>query len=140
MAKSIPRVMQRQLTVSPAPIDEGQLLRERLTSDENGAVVSFLGVVRSSEEGRPLVGLEYEAFPQMVEHQFALIFDQMEERWPITSVRLTHRLGFVKAGEPSLWVEVLAPHRGEAFSAAQFLIDEMKRVVPIWKKPVWKPL
>ena len=56
----------------------------------------------------------------------------------VESVRLVHRLGVVRVNEPSLWVEVIAPHRGEAFAACQWLIDEMKRVVPIWKKPVAK--
>jgi molybdopterin synthase catalytic subunit len=72
----------------------------------------------------------------MAEHQFNLLFDEMAKRWPIESVRLVHRIGVVKVNEPSLWVEVVAPHRGEAFAACQWLIDEMKRVVPIWKKPV----
>jgi molybdopterin synthase catalytic subunit len=51
-------------------------------------------------------------------------------------LRVVHRIGLVAAGEASLWIEVVAPHRGEAFAACQFLIDEMKRVVPIWKKAV----
>ena len=59
----------------------------------------------------------------------------MEKLWPqVGSVRLVHRLGFVAAGEASLWVEVAAPHRGEAFAACQWLIDRMKQVVPIWKR------
>jgi molybdopterin synthase catalytic subunit len=65
-----------------------------------------------------------------------MIFQEIERRWPIESVRLVHRIGIVKVNEPSLWVEMTAPHRGEAFAACQFLIDEMKRVVPIWKNPV----
>jgi molybdopterin synthase catalytic subunit len=80
--------------------------------------------------------LEYESFQRMAEHQFNLLFDEMEKRWPIESVRLVHRLGRVEVSHPSLWVEVVAPHRGEAFAACQWLIDEMKRVVPIWKKAV----
>jgi molybdopterin synthase catalytic subunit len=72
----------------------------------------------------------------MVRHQFELIFSQIEERWPIESIRLVHRIGVVQANQASLWVEVIAPHRGEAFAACEFLIDEMKRVVPIWKKPI----
>ena len=71
----------------------------------------------------------------MARHQFGLLFDEMEKRWPVESVRLVHRIGRVSAGEASLWVEIIAPHRQEAFAACQFLIDEMKRVVPIWKKP-----
>ena len=72
----------------------------------------------------------------MARHQFELIFQEIEKRWPIESVRLVHRVGLVKVNEPSLWVEVVAAHRGEAFAACQFLIDEMKRIVPIWKKAV----
>ena len=72
----------------------------------------------------------------MAERQFHLLFDEMAKRWPVESVRLVHRIGVVCVNEPSLWVEVIAPHRGEAFAACQWLIDEMKRVVPIWKKPV----
>jgi molybdopterin synthase catalytic subunit len=101
-----------------------------------GAAVYFAGVVRGSEEGATISAIEYEAFHKMVEHQFHLIFDEVERRWPVESIRLAHRIGIVKVGEPSLWVEVIAPHRGEAFATCQFLIDEMKRVVPIWKKPL----
>lgn len=103
-------------------------------SAESGAAVYFLGVVRGTEDGKMIEAIDYEAFEKMVEHQFSLLFDEIEKRWPIESVRLLHRVGVVKVNEPSLWVEVLAPHRGEAFAACQWLIDEMKRVVPIWKK------
>src|SRR5688572_29181946 len=100
-----------------------------------GAVVNFLGIVRGGEDGQAIRGIEYEAFVRMVEHQFGVIFDTVEKRWPIESVRLVHRIGFVPVGVPSLWVEVIAPHRGEGFAACQFLIEEMKQVVPIWKRP-----
>jgi molybdopterin synthase catalytic subunit len=128
--------MKRQLTITPELIDETSLLRKRKISDGMGAVVCFLGVVRGIEEEKAIRAIEYEAFHRMVEHQFNLLFDQMEKHWPIESVRLVHRVGLVKVNEPSLWVEVVAPHRGEAFAACQWLIDEMKRVVPIWKKPL----
>jgi molybdopterin synthase catalytic subunit len=127
--------MKRQLTITTARIDESALLSKRRISDGMGAVVCFLGVVRGTEEDRAISAIEYEAFLRMAEHQFNLLFDQMEKRWPIESVRLVHRIGVVQVNEPSLWVEVVGPHRGEAFAASQWLIDEMKRVVPIWKKP-----
>lgn len=101
-----------------------------------GAAVYFSGVVRGSEEGQPIAAIEYECFQPMAEHQFHKLFDEIGRRWPIESVRLVHRLGVVRVNEPSLWVEVIAPHRSEAFTACQWLIDEMKRVVPIWKKPL----
>jgi molybdopterin synthase catalytic subunit len=103
---------------------------------ESGAVLHFWGHVRGVENGQAIAGLEYEAFQKMAERQFALIFEEIETRWPVQSVKLIHRIGFVKAGGPSLWVEVVAPHRGEAFAACQYLIDEMKKRVPIWKKVV----
>ena len=128
--------MKRQLTLTPDPINEPALVTGRLLSSGMGAVVNFLGVVRGSEDGQAISAIEYEAFEKMVTHQVNLLFDELEQRWPIESVRLVHRIGVVKVNEPSLWVEVVAPHRGEAFAACQWLIDEMKRVVPIWKRPL----
>jgi molybdopterin synthase catalytic subunit len=128
--------MKRQLTITNEPIDEAALLRDRRMSDGMGAAIYFLGVVRGTEGDKNISAIEYEAFQKMVEHQFGLLFDAMEKRWPIESVRLVHRIGVVKVNEPSLWVEIVASHRGEAFAACQWLIDEMKRVVPIWKKPI----
>jgi molybdopterin synthase catalytic subunit len=128
--------MRRELILTPEAIDETALLRHRAMSDAMGAAVYFLGVVRGSEAGRTIRAIEYEAFQKMAEHQFNLLFDEMARRWPVESVRLVHRTGTVKVNEPSLWVEVVAPHRGEAFAACQWLIDEMKRVVPIWKRSV----
>lgn len=128
--------MKRQLTITTEPINEAELLSQRQMSAGMGAVVNFLGVVRGSEEGKAISAIEYEAFEKMVTHQFNLLFDEMAKVWPIESVRLVHRVGVVQVNEPSLWVEIVAPHRGEAFAACQWLIGEMKRVVPIWKKPV----
>jgi molybdopterin synthase catalytic subunit len=128
--------MKRHLTITPEPIDEGALIAGRTMSAGMGAVVCFSGVVRGTEAGVSISAIEYEAFVEMANHQFHRLFDELEKRWPVESVRLVHRLGLVKINEPSLWVEVIAPHRGEAFAACQWLIDEMKRIVPIWKKPV----
>jgi molybdopterin synthase catalytic subunit len=128
--------MKRQLTLTTEPIDEPALLAQRALSDGMGAVVCFLGVVRGTQGSARISALEYEVFQRMAEHQLNLLLDQMAKRWPIESIRLVHRIGRVNVNEPSLWVEVVAPHRGEAFAACQWLIDELKRVVPIWKKPV----
>ena len=128
--------MKRSLVITPDRIDEAALVSQRRMSNDMGAVIYFVGVVRGLEGDVQISAIDYEAFQKMAEHQFQLLFDQMEKRWPIESVRLMHRIGVVKVNEPSLWVEIIAPHRGEAFAACQWLIDEMKRVVPIWKKPV----
>ena len=126
--------MKRELTITTEPLDEAKLVTQREMSHEMGAAVYFAGVVRATEDGKTISAIDYEAFKPMAERQFHLIFDQVEKRWPIEAIRLIHRLGIVKVNEPSLWVEVIAPHRGEAFAACQFVIDEMKKVEPIWKK------
>lgn len=127
--------MTRSLILTTDPVDEAACIASVVPSDLMGAVIRFSGVVRGSEEGAAISGIEYEAFQPMVERQFNLLFDEVSTRWPtVGSIRLVHRLGFVPAGEPSLWVEVTAPHRSDAFTACQWLIDSMKQVVPIWKR------
>ena len=128
--------MKRELVITSDPISEAALVSRRIMSAQMGAAVYFSGIVRGFEDDRPIEAIEYEAFDKMARHQFGLLFDHIEQRWPIESVRVVHRIGKVMTNETSLWVEVIAPHRGEAFAACQFLIDEMKRVVPIWKKPM----
>jgi len=127
--------MNRQLTFTTEPIKEVELVAQRKLTGGMGAAVYFTGVVRDIEGGSEINALEYESFQTMAEHQFGLLFDGVEKQWPVESVRLVHRLGLVNVNEASLWVEVIAPHRGEAFAACQWLIDRMKEVVPIWKKP-----
>jgi len=122
--------MQRELIFTNDAIAEPV----RQMSDGMGAVVTFHGVVRGEENGAPITAIDYEANEPMAQHQFELIFGAMEKQWPLESVRLIHRLGVVPVNESSLWVEVVAAHRAEAFAACQFLIDEMKLKVPIWKR------
>jgi molybdopterin synthase catalytic subunit len=128
--------MKRELTLTTNLLDEAALVSSRVMSAGMGAAVYFSGVVRGSEGSDAIRAIEYETFEPMVRRQFGLIFDALEQRWPVESVRVVHRIGVVKVNESSLWVEVIAPHRGEAFAACQHLIDEMKRLVPIWKKPL----
>ena len=128
--------MKAELTLSPDPIDDAALAKARSITDGMGAVVTFAGVVRGREGEVAITSIDYESFDDMARRQFELIFAEIEQRWPIESVRLAHRTGIVKVNEPSLWVEVVAAHRAEAFYACQFLIDQMKQRVPIWKKPI----
>jgi len=128
--------MQRELTLTQERIDEAALLAGREMPTTMGAAVYFSGVVRGTEGKEAIAAIDYESFERMARRQFELLFDLMEKRWPVQSVRVAHRLGRVAVGETAVWVEVIAPHRQEAFAACQFLIDEMKRVAPIWKKPL----
>lgn len=128
--------MKRELTITTEAIDEAKLVVSRTMSQGMGAAIYFAGVVRAAEGKETIRAIDYEAFEVMARHQFGKIFDEVEKRWPIESVRLIHRIGVVQVNEASLWIEVISPHRGEAFAACQWIIEEMKRVVPIWKKPV----
>ena len=128
--------MKTELTISINAIDEDALAKRREMGDGMGALVCFSGVVRGREGDVSITAIEYEAHEEMARHQFGLIFDAIEQQWPVDSMRVVHRLGLVPVNEPSLWVEVTAAHRAEAFAACQFLIEEMKQKVPIWKKPL----
>ena len=131
--------MKTQLSITSEAIDELFLITDRETSVSAGAIIVFQGIVRNMEDGVPINAIDYESFNEMACHQFELIFEDIDRQWPIESVRLVHRIGVVPVNEPSLWVEIIAAHRSEAFAACQFLIDEMKVRVPIWKQPQQLP-
>jgi molybdopterin synthase catalytic subunit len=108
---------------------------KRYSDPEAGATVAFWGVVRASEGGRQIEGIDYEAHPKMAEHQLRLVAEEAAENFQLEKVILHHRTGFVPAGEASLFLQVSAGHRAEAFQASQWIVDELKRRVPIWKHP-----
>lgn len=113
----------------------------RLTpmTDGSGAVVEFWGVVRPLEDNREIGGIEYEAHPSMAEHQMNRIARQALKKFSLLSVIIHHRVGFVPAGEASVLVRVTSRNRGEAYQANQWAMDELKKNVPIWKRPIFKP-
>lgn len=103
----------------------------------SGAVVEFRGVVRALEAAEEISGIAYEAHAEMAEHQLRTIAQAAVEKFGLTSVTLHHRSGFVPAGEPSLFLRVASAHRGAAFEASKWIVDELKQRVPIWKRPVY---
>lgn len=104
-----------------------------------GAVVTFAGTVRDHAEGRPgVTELEYEAYAAQVEPRLAAIAEQARARWPgVGRVAAWHRTGSLAVGECSVVVAVSAAHRDDAFAAARYCIDTLKRAVPIWKRERW---
>ena len=100
-----------------------------------GAVIDFWGVVRPIEDGRRIEGIDYEAHHEMAEHQLKRIAERAAERFGLKRVIVHHRTGFIAAGEASLFLRVASPHRREGFEASQWIIDELKKKVPIWKQP-----
>jgi molybdopterin synthase catalytic subunit len=127
--------MHTHLEITRALINESALAASRKISVNVGAVITFQGIVRAAEGQQKITGIDYEAFEPMARRQFEHIFSEVSARWPIEAVRLVHRIGPVAVNEPSLWVEVTASHRREAFEACQYIIDQMKVRVPIWKHP-----
>jgi molybdopterin synthase catalytic subunit len=100
-----------------------------------GAVVEFQGIVRATENGREIAGIEYEAHADMAEHQLKEIARDAIEKFALSMAVVHHRVGFVPAGETSLLVRTGSGHRAAAFEASQWMIDQIKTRVPIWKHP-----
>jgi molybdopterin synthase catalytic subunit len=104
-----------------------------------GGVDVFLGTTRAERrsDGVELVALDYEAYTEMAVEQIHAIARDARTRWPVERLAMLHRTGVVGLAEPSVIVAASCPHRGEAFEATRFLIDELKRVAAIWKREVW---
>ena len=102
-----------------------------------GAVLTFLGTARDHFEGRPVLALEYEAYPELALPELAAIAAELRQRWPEARLALAHRTGRVPIGEPTVSISVSAPHRDACYQASRFAIDALKARVPIWKKEIY---
>ena len=111
-----------------------QALLEEIKRPEDGAAVVFEGVVRNHTRGRRTLYLDYEAYPEMALKQMDLMGQQALLNFPVRDVALVHRLGRLQIGETSVVIVVASGHRTAAFEACRWLIDALKRTVPIWKK------
>jgi molybdopterin synthase catalytic subunit len=102
-----------------------------------GAYIDFWGVVRAREDGREVSGIQYEAHELMAQHQMEMIVEAARAEFELEKVVLRHRIGFVAAGEASLFLRVASAHRTAAFQGSQWIIAELKQKVPIWKRPLF---
>lgn len=118
------------------PLDVGALAR-RVVPETCGATVTLDGYVRRFTKDRETLHLVYEAYEPMALKEMRRIIEQARERFEIASVGIVHRLGRLEIGETSVVICVAAPHRRAAFEACEWLIKELKRVVPIWKKEIY---
>ncbi len=124
------------IRITESPIDSQELIAA-VTDSHCGAVVLFLGMTRQWTKGKETKWLEYEAYRSMAESEMRRLESEALDRWPIRNVYLIHRLGRVDILESSVGVAVGSPHREAAFAAGKWLIDELKRQVPIWKKEIF---
>jgi molybdopterin synthase catalytic subunit len=109
-----------------------QAVSDSVVSGDSGAVVLFLGTTREFTRGRQTESLDYEAYPDMALKQLQQLETEARERWPIDQCTIIHRLGHLELAEASIAVAIATPHRTDAFEAAQWIMDEVKQVVPIW--------
>jgi molybdopterin synthase catalytic subunit len=115
------------------PIDTAALVAET-AAPHCGATVVFLGTVRNSPADGDVQGIEYSAYREMAEAELGRIVAETAARWPDARIALRHRLGWIAAGEASIAVAVACPHRDAAYAASRYVIEEVKRRVPIWKR------
>jgi molybdopterin synthase catalytic subunit len=108
-----------------------------VAAPDMGAVVTFAGIVRNNFGGRPTAYLEYEAYGSMAEAVLAKLAAEAQASWGTGAIAIHHRVGRLEIGATAVLIVVAAPHRHEAFAAAEQLMDQIKQVAPIWKKEVW---
>lgn len=122
----------RLLGLRAAPIDPAEVLAA-VDDDGAGGVVSFVGRVRDQDDGRAVTSLEYVAHPE-AEVALRRVADAVAADLPVRALAAVHRVGLLAVGDIAVVVAAAAAHRGEAFVAAQRLIDDLKATVPIWKR------
>jgi len=123
----------RHASIVHTPIDTSRTLAN-IKRAEDGAAVVFEGIVRNQSRGRKTLYLDYEAYKEMAQQQMERLAEQALKEFQIRDVALVHRLGRLEIGETSVLIVVASAHRAAAFDACRWLIDTLKRTVPIWKK------
>ncbi|EDY83123.1 molybdopterin converting factor, subunit 2 [Verrucomicrobiia bacterium DG1235] len=120
-------------SMSSTPL-EPEVLKKELLDSHAGALATFEGWVRNHNEGQPVDQLEYSSYPQLAEKEGQRIVAEALERFEIDAAIAQHRVGLLPIGGIAVWVGVSAAHRGAAFDACRYIIEEIKSRVPIWKK------
>ena len=120
-------------SLSDSPLDPKKL-EKHLYAEEAGAFVSFQGWVRNHNDGKDVIRLEYEAYQDLALKEGERIIEEATEKFDLINALCVHRIGKLEIGDIAVWVGVSSAHRDTAFSASRFIIDEIKKRVPIWKK------
>lgn len=115
-----------------------QELADFVADPTAGAMATFVGMTRNTNDGRNVTRLEYECYPGMAEKEMQKIAEAVLTRWPIIKVAMLHRIGRVDIGEASVAIAVSSGHRHAAFEACHYAINQLKETVPIWKKELYE--
>jgi len=121
------------VSLTRAPIDSAPIIASA-RQGEDGAVVIFDGIVRNETRGRQTLYLDYEAYEEMAVRQMDELARRAQSKFGVRHVTMVHRLGRLQVSESSILIVVASAHRGQAFEACRWLIDTIKKTVPIWKK------
>jgi molybdopterin synthase catalytic subunit len=122
------------VAVTPEPLNLQALTEDvSLAASTDGAVTSFIGLVRDHNQGRRVSYLEYEAYEPLALRALHLIVDESAAVWPTARLAVHHRIGRLEIGEASIIIVAASPHRAEAFAACRYMIERVKQIVPIWK-------
>jgi molybdopterin synthase catalytic subunit len=128
-----------RLGIGPDPLDVERITAALTAQPDadpgrDGAVVTFLGLVRNHNLGRRVRYLEYEAYEPLALKAFERIAAEIADRWPSAGLALHHRVGRLEVGEASVAIAVRSPHRGDAYAACRYAIERVKQIAPIWKR------
>jgi MoaE-MoaD fusion protein len=121
--------------ITEDPIEVEPII-ERVRSDADGAVVTFVGMVRNLSRNKNITYLEYDAYKDMAVAELRRIGEEIKDLWDVERVSIVHRIGRMEIGETIVVIAVASPHRAKAFDACEYAIDRLKEIVPIWKKEV----
>jgi molybdopterin synthase catalytic subunit len=113
---------------------DGSALLDEVAQHRNGASILFVGSVRDRSDGSPVTALDYSAYTEMAETELAAIVLEASERWSTPDIVVEHRIGSLALGDASVAIAVGHPHRAEAYEASRYIIEELKRRLPVWKR------
>lgn len=125
------------IEITEKPIDVQKII-DAASTRQAGAVNVFVGTIRDSANRKTVIRLEYEAYEPMAISEIEKIIDEASRKWPVLGHAISHRTGMLLPGDVAVVIAVATPHRRESFEACQFVIDQLKIKVPIWKKEVYE--
>jgi molybdopterin synthase catalytic subunit len=123
-----------RVTEKPLHLQE---LVDFVTDPGAGAIATFVGTTRNNNDGRRVIALDYDAYPEMAEKELRRIAEEASQKWQLCRMAIVHRIGPVQITQVSVMIAVSSAHRDAAFAACRFAIEEIKKTVPIWKKELY---
>ena len=128
--------METQVNISPSTLDVAACI-DWVKTSATGGIDLFIGTVRNTTKGKPVIRLEFEAYENMALKEMQKIADEAYAKWPLQRVLIHHRTGVLQVGEIPVIIAVSSAHRDAAFEACRYIIDTLKQTVPIWKKEIF---